>query len=168
MRIADASKGFIICFLLNLLFNFEWGVFALILYLLHLWLKIPLLIALIFLGIWVGIAFILALLVSVHAILPSKPMPKMEKKYTAPVQANVSSHSFGSATAAFLKEHDTADSQQAAGVEVVQAAQATTVPQVTQVTQAVQAAQATAAAEAAEMVAVAAVAAVEENESTPR
>lgn len=106
MKVADASKGFFFCFLLNMLFNFEWGLFALILYLLHLWLNVPLWISLVLLGIWIAIAFILALLVTVNAIRPSKPKPQMDEKYTAPVQANPPAHTFGPATTDFLKQQD--------------------------------------------------------------
>jgi len=109
MRVADASKGFFLCFLLNMFFNFEWGLFALILFLLHLWLNVPLWIALVLLGVWIAISLILALLVTVHAIRPSKPKPEMDEKYTAPVKANPPAYTFGPATTAFINQQDLAD-----------------------------------------------------------
>ena len=109
MRVADASKGFFLCFLLNMFFNFEWGLFALILFLLHLWLNVPLWIALVLLGVWIAISLTLALLVTVHAIRPSKPKPEMDEKYTAPVTANPPVYSFGPETTAFIQQKDPAD-----------------------------------------------------------
>jgi len=106
MKVADASKGFITCFLLNMLFNFEWGLFALILYLLHLWLRVPLWIALALLGVWLAISLTLAILVTVDAIRPRKPGPRIAEKYTAPVKARVTQHSFGPVTAAFLRQQN--------------------------------------------------------------
>ena len=112
MKIADASKGFVTCFLLNMLFNFEWGLFALILYLLHLWLNIPLWIALALLGVWLAISLTLAILVTVAAIRPSKPRPKIAEKYTAPVKARVTTYSFGPTTAAFIRQQNVAAAPQ--------------------------------------------------------
>jgi len=112
MRIADVSKGFFFCFLLNMLFNFEWGLLGLILYLLHLWLHIPLWIALALLGLWVGGSLLLAILVAVDAIRPTRPMPKMDEKHTAPVKAKTTTYTFGSATTNFLKQQDAATASQ--------------------------------------------------------
>ena len=104
MRAADASRGFVVCFLLNMLFNLHWGLLALVFYLLHLWLGIPLWIALALLGAWIAFCLILAILVTVDAIRPSKPRPKMDEKYTAPVKAKESSLSFGPETNNFLNQ----------------------------------------------------------------
>ena len=91
-----------------MLFNFEWGLFALILFLLHLWLNVPLWIALVLLGIWIAISLTLALLVTVHAIRPSKPRPGIDEQYTAPVKANQTIHTFGPTTTAFIEQQDNA------------------------------------------------------------
>ncbi|MDR2721250.1 MAG: hypothetical protein LBB35_00050 [Coriobacteriaceae bacterium] len=108
MKIADASKGFVSCFLLNMLFNFEWGLLALVFYLLHLWFRIPLWIALAFLGVWVALPLTIAILVVVNAIRPSKQKPKMDERHTAPIKAQAKPHSFGSATTAFLNQQSAA------------------------------------------------------------
>lgn len=41
MKQADPSRGFFLCFLMNLLLHFWWGAASLILMILHFWLEIP-------------------------------------------------------------------------------------------------------------------------------
>jgi len=59
----DPGDGFLLCFLLNLLFNFWWGLIAVILLILHFVLSIPLFLSFIGFFIWIGIAFLSTALV---------------------------------------------------------------------------------------------------------
>ena len=66
MRVKGSREdGFLLCFLINLLFNFWWGAIAFILLILHVVLRIPLFWSLIGLFIWLGVAFFSTLLVMV-------------------------------------------------------------------------------------------------------
>jgi len=66
MRVKGKTEdGFLLCFLINLLFNFWWGAIAFILLILHIVLRIPLFWSLIGLFIWLGVAFVSTLLVMV-------------------------------------------------------------------------------------------------------
>ncbi len=51
MKQADPSRGFLLCFLANLVLHFWWGVASLILLILHFWMDISLLFA------WAAFAF---------------------------------------------------------------------------------------------------------------
>jgi len=55
-RRANSADGFLLCFLFNLLFNYWWGIIALILWILHLWLRIPFYWPIIGYVIWFGVA----------------------------------------------------------------------------------------------------------------
>jgi len=57
------GDGFLLCFLINLLFNFWWGLIAVILLILYFVLSIPLCWSLIGLFIWLGVAFLSTALV---------------------------------------------------------------------------------------------------------
>jgi len=116
MFVADASKGFVRCFLLNLLFGFMWVVTALAVFLLRailsIWLIIPLWtlwIGFALLGAWIIISLIVAILVTVDAKRPSKPKPKIDEKRLAFMKEEVSSKMFGPVTTAFLKQQIEAD-----------------------------------------------------------
>jgi len=54
----NPGDGFLLCFLVNLLFNFWWGLIAVILLALHFILSIPVFWSLIGFLIWIGVAFI--------------------------------------------------------------------------------------------------------------
>jgi len=116
MFVADASKGFIYCFLLNLLFGFMWVVTALVVFLLRfilsIWLNVPLWtmwIGFALLGIWIVISLIVAILVTVGANRPSKPRSKLDENRVASMKEQVSSKRFGPVTTAFLKQQIEAD-----------------------------------------------------------
>jgi len=59
----NPGDGFLLCFLVNLLFNFWWGLIATILLVLHFFLGIPLFLSFIGLFIWIGVAFLSTALV---------------------------------------------------------------------------------------------------------
>jgi ABC-type protease/lipase transport system fused ATPase/permease subunit len=80
MRKAKASKGYFLCFIWNLIFNLEWVLVALILYLLHFWTGIPAWISLIGLGIWLLVALFLTALVAWGAACSNEPTPVQENK----------------------------------------------------------------------------------------
>ena len=62
-RKGKSSDGFFLCFLFNLLFNYWLGLIALVLLILHFWLKIPLFLTFIGLLAWVGVALITSVMV---------------------------------------------------------------------------------------------------------
>ena len=80
MRKAPASNGYFFCFLWNLIFNLEWVLLALVLYLLHFWTGIPAWVSLIGLGIWVLVALCLTLLVVWGTACSNEPAPIRENK----------------------------------------------------------------------------------------
>ena len=64
MRVkGSAGDGFLLCFLVNLLFNFWWGIIAVVLFILSIWLGISIFWSLIGLFIWFGVAFLSTALV---------------------------------------------------------------------------------------------------------
>ena len=54
-------KGFLLSFLFNLIFNAELLVLAVIAFLLHIFLNLPMAIAYVLLGLWIGIALLITL-----------------------------------------------------------------------------------------------------------
>ena len=74
----NPGDGFLLCFLVNLLFNFWWGTIAVILFILYLWLRIPLFWSLIGLFIWFSVAFISTALVVWAANIPKDKTPPRE------------------------------------------------------------------------------------------
>ena len=67
MRKADRSHGYLLCFLLNLLFRLEWVALALLLAAGCHWLGLPWYLPVISLGIWVVVAWLVTQLVSFGA-----------------------------------------------------------------------------------------------------
>ena len=64
MRVkGSAGDGFLLCFLVNLLFNFWWGIIAVVLFILSFWLGISIIWSLIGLFVWLGVAFLSTALV---------------------------------------------------------------------------------------------------------
>jgi len=59
----NPGDGFLLCFFINLLFNFWWGVIAVILLILYFVLSIPIFWSIIGLCIWIGVAFLSTALV---------------------------------------------------------------------------------------------------------
>ena len=57
-RKGSSGDGVFLCFVFNLLFNFWWGVLTFILWVLFLWLRIPLILVFIGLLIWVTVALV--------------------------------------------------------------------------------------------------------------
>jgi ABC-type protease/lipase transport system fused ATPase/permease subunit len=80
MRKASGSKGYFLCYICNLFLNFEWAVFALILFILHFWLGIPVWLSLIGLGVWLLVALVLTSLVAWGAKSANEPTPERENK----------------------------------------------------------------------------------------
>ena len=72
------DDGFLLCFLFNLLYNYWWGAIALILWVLFIWLRIPIYLPIIGLAIWYGVAFISTLLVSWAVDASNAPTPMRE------------------------------------------------------------------------------------------
>ena len=58
-RRASSDTGFIKAFLINLLFQFEWMLLALILFALHQWIGLPIWLFWAALGFWILLAFVL-------------------------------------------------------------------------------------------------------------
>ena len=98
MRRASASKGYFLCFLLNLCFNLEWVLVALILYLLHFWTGIPAWLSLLGLGVWLLVALLLTCLVAWGASCSDEPAPVQENK-----------NPYSAKTADFLNPPNTSD-----------------------------------------------------------
>jgi len=69
------GDGFILCLLLNLLFNFWWGAAAFILFILYLLLGVPLFLTFIGLFIWFFIAFLSTALVVWAVSVPQDTTP---------------------------------------------------------------------------------------------
>ena len=64
MRVkGSAGDGFLLCFLVNLLFNFWWGLIAVILFVLYLFIGISFIWSLVGLFVWLGVAFLSTALV---------------------------------------------------------------------------------------------------------
>jgi len=74
----NPGDGFLLCFLVNLLFNFWWGTIAVILFALYLFLGIPLFWSLIALFIWLCVAFISTALVVWATSSPDDNTPARE------------------------------------------------------------------------------------------
>ena len=79
-RKGRVDDGFMLCFVLNLLFNYWWGAIALILFGLYLWLKVPLYLSLIALLIWYGVAFVSTWLVVLAAGSPARSATQLENR----------------------------------------------------------------------------------------
>ena len=80
MRNNSESNGYLLCFILNLIFKFRWALAALALYVLHLWLGIPAWFSLICLGLWVLSALFYTFILSWAAESSSIPTPEQENK----------------------------------------------------------------------------------------
>jgi len=79
------DDGFLICFLFNLFYNYWWGAIALILWVLFIWLRIPIYWPIIGLAIWYGVALISTLLVTWAVKSSNEPTP--ERKNLNPYSA---------------------------------------------------------------------------------
>ena len=88
MRKAKYSDGFLLSFFLNLLLNYWLGLIALTLWVLHLWLGIPLFISLIALGAWVVTALFATIILSFAA--NSAPPAYNEQRNANPYSAKTS------------------------------------------------------------------------------
>ena len=97
----NPADGFFLCFLINLLFNFWWGLIATILFVLHFFLNIPLFLAFIGLFIWLGVAFLSTALVvwAVSTAQDDTPQRENLNPYSAknsdvfpPAQASAQAH----------------------------------------------------------------------------
>ena len=64
MRKADADNGYLLCFLLNLALNLEWGIISLVLLFCHYFFDFPEFLSLISLGIWLFEALFFTVLVA--------------------------------------------------------------------------------------------------------
>jgi len=84
-RRGTADDGFILCFALNLLFNYWLGVIAFILFVLHFWLRIPLFLSFMVSLIWVGTAFVGTALIYWASKSGNEPTP--ERKNLNPYSA---------------------------------------------------------------------------------
>lgn len=80
MKQADLSRGFLMCFLTNLVLHFWWGLAALVLLILHFWLDVSPVFSWVLSVIWGLHALILTLLVSWGNRSSSIPTPKKENK----------------------------------------------------------------------------------------
>jgi|GEM_PF-6591359 len=74
------NRGLLLSFCINMLWFSEWGVAALILWLLHLWLKVPLFISLILLGLWPLSALITTLILSKLTRYGGMPAPRQQNR----------------------------------------------------------------------------------------
>ena len=74
----NPGDGFLLCFLANMLFNFWWGLIAVILLILHFWLQVPLFLSLIGLFVWLGVAFINSALVIWAVSITEEETPHRE------------------------------------------------------------------------------------------
>lgn len=79
MRRTSSSHGFFLCFILNLFLNFEWGLLALLLWILHLLLGIPWFLPLMGLAVWLLIAFFATFLIN-WGRSASEPTPERENR----------------------------------------------------------------------------------------
>jgi len=73
-----AGKGFLFCFLLNLIIGYWWGILALILFLIYLWFDIPYYVPLIGIGVWIGSALISTMFVSWVVRSSNEPPPQQK------------------------------------------------------------------------------------------
>jgi len=80
MRRTTASKGIVMCCILNLFLNFEWAALAVLLFALHLWLGIPMFLSLIGLAVWLFTALFATFLVSWGANSSGTPTPRRENR----------------------------------------------------------------------------------------
>ena len=79
MRIkGSVGDGFLLCFLLNLLFNFWWGTIAFILFVLRIWIPFSIFIPFAALFIWVGIALAGTVIIFLAVNVSSEPEPQRE------------------------------------------------------------------------------------------
>jgi len=86
-RRGTIDDGFILCFLFNLFFNYWWVVISIVLWVLRLWLPIPIIVAALPLLIWVGISMFNTLLISWAARVSDEPTePRMNLN---PYSANI-------------------------------------------------------------------------------
>jgi len=74
------KRGLLLSFCINMLWFSEWGVAALILWLLHLWLKVPLFISLILLALWPISALFTTLVLSLLTSRGSVPSPRQHNR----------------------------------------------------------------------------------------
>ena len=74
------NRGLLLSFCINMLWFSEWGVAALILWLLHLWLGVPLFISLILLGLWPLSALVTTLVLSWLTSHGSIPAPRQQNR----------------------------------------------------------------------------------------
>jgi len=77
-RKGNSTDGFLLCFVLNLFYNYWWGILTLILWTLLLWIRIPLYFPIISLVVWYGVAFASTLLVTWAANASNEPTPVRE------------------------------------------------------------------------------------------
>ena len=80
MRRTNANKGFLLCCILNLFLNFEWAALAVLLFILHLWLGVPVILSLVGLGIWLLVALLATLLISWGVRSSNTPTPYRENR----------------------------------------------------------------------------------------
>ena len=80
MRRPSASDGLLLAFLLNLLLHYPWGLLALLLWILHLWLGIPWFLPLIALGVWVFIALFITVFFNLFAWIGESARTKKSKR----------------------------------------------------------------------------------------
>ena len=80
MRRRSSPGGFILCFIVNLLWRSWWAALALVLLAAHLWLGIPAYVSLIALGVWVLSALAVTLLISWGAGSSATPAQPQENK----------------------------------------------------------------------------------------
>ena len=74
------NRGFWLSFCINMLWFSEWGIAALILWLLHLWLNVPLFISLILLACWPISALLTTLVLSKLTSYGSIPSPRQQNR----------------------------------------------------------------------------------------
>ena len=89
MRRAKKTDGFLLSFFLNLFLNYWLGLVALALWVLHLWLGIPLFISLIALGAWVVTALLATIILSIAA---NSAPPGGEQRNVNPYSAKTSDY----------------------------------------------------------------------------
>jgi len=74
----SVGDGFLLCFLLNLLFNFWWGTIAVILFVLRIWIPFSIIIPFIALFIWIGIALTGTVIIFLAVNVSNEPEPQRE------------------------------------------------------------------------------------------
>jgi len=80
MRRSFRERGFLLCFCVSLLWHSGWAVAALALWLLHLWLRIPLFLSLIVLGVWPLSALFYTAVISWSVRSSAIPTPPRENR----------------------------------------------------------------------------------------